>query len=266
MFHRSITKAIHVKRLQLIPVTSNVYCVQRVDLLSCSYFVTTAHGVVLVDTGLDIDGEDMRFGLLEAGFDFPDVTSILITHWHNDHSTGAAAIAEASGAEVICHASNADRLARRETATGLRRLMAQCLPRRGTLSSLRGLLELAPPRGVEATSYASEGDRLASDFLVMETPGHVTGHLSFFYEPEGVLFTGDAIAVAHERVSFMSRFLTADKQAAKESMLRCIELAPEAFCPGHRAPLVKPSREHLARMRERLEQMRWWPVIGCGES
>jgi len=131
---------------------------------------------------------------------------------------------------------------------------------------MRGLLELAPPRGVEATRHVSEGDRVHGDFLVMETPGHIASHLSFYYEPVGVLFTGDAIAVAHDCVSFMSRFLTDDPKAARLSMLRCLDLAPAAYCPGHRAPLVNPSREHLERTRERVEKLRWWPVVGCGEA
>lgn len=254
-----------MKRLQITKVTKSVYCVQRVDFLSCSYFVITDDGVILIDSGMDIDGEDIRLGLAEAGFDLADVTSILITHWHNDHSTGAAAIVDASRADLVCHAGSAARLARRETASGLRGVVAKCIPARGLLGPLRGLLELAPPRGVEATAHAREGNRICNDFVVMETPGHVSSHLSFFFEPERVLFTGDAIAVAHDRISFMSRFLTEDTAAARESMLRCIDVAPIAYCPGHRGPLVNPSQEHLQRIRERLENLRWWPIIGCGD-
>ena len=165
----------------------------------------------------------------------------------------------------MCHEGSAARLARREMATGIRGRAAKSLPTRGICGALRGLIELAPPRGVEATDFLKEGDRVGSGFIVMETPGHVAGHLSFLYEPEGVLFTGDAIAVAHERVSFMSRFLTDDRAAARNSMLRCIDLAPYAFCPGHRAPLINPSQDHLRRIRERVQNLQWWPIIGGGE-
>ncbi len=251
-------------RLQVIPVTSTVYCVQRVDYLSCSYFVVRPEGVILIDSGIEPGAEDMREGLKQAGYDFPDVRSILITHWHNDHSAGAAAIQEISGAEVLCHAAGAARLARRETATGARGWLARRMTTQGFLGSLRGLLELAPPRGVEASGLLQEGDRIAEVFQVLETPGHEAGHLSFFYEPDGVLFTGDALAVAHDKISFMSRFLTADKAAARQSMLRCLDLNPEIYCPGHRGPLGKPSQAHLSQLRERIENLSWWPIIGCG--
>jgi glyoxylase-like metal-dependent hydrolase (beta-lactamase superfamily II) len=255
-----------MNRLKIIPVTSTVYCVQRVDYLSCSYFVVRPEGVILIDSGIDPNAEDMREGLKVAGLDFPDVRSILITHWHNDHSSGAAAIQEVGGAEVACHAAGSARLARRETAKGVRGWLARRMTTQGFLGSLRGLLELAPARGVEATSLLQEGDQVAKVFRVLETPGHEAGHLSFLYEPEGILFTGDALAVAHDRLSFMSRFLTADKQAARQSMLRCIDSNPEIYCPGHRGPLIKPPKEQLDRLRERLNTMRWWPIIGCGET
>ena len=214
---------------------------------------------------MDVDGVDTRDGLRKVGTDVSEVKAILITHWHNDHSTGAAALVEDSGAKVMCHADSADRLARRKMATGLRRLIGGSLPMRGLLSPVRGLLELAPPRAVEATDFLAEGDRVHKDFRVLETPGHIADHLSFFYEPEGVLFTGDAIAVAHDRVSFMSRFLTEDQKSARESMLRCIDLAPEAFCPGHRAPAdrsvsrtsfqdAQPSREPAMVAHHRLRR------------
>lgn len=252
------------QRLKVFPVTKSVFCVQRVDMLSCSYFVTRPDGVTLIDSGMDVDGEEMRFGLNELGLDFPDVRSILITHWHNDHTSGAAAIRDASDAKVMSHPASVDRLARKKMATGLRGMVAQCLPIRGFLGSVRGLLELAPPRAVDVSKTLKDGDQIL-DFKVIETPGHVEGHISFFYEPEGVLFTGDALAVAHDKLSFMSRFLTDDKEAARTSMLRCLDLAPEAYCPGHRGPLVNPPAADIRSLRDRLENLRWWPIIGCGE-
>lgn len=254
-----------MQKLRVFPVTQNVFCVQRVDMLSCSYFVVRPDGVVLIDSGMDVDGTEMRFGLNERGFDFPDVRAILITHWHNDHTSGAAVIKEASDAIVMSHAGSVDRLARKEIATGLRGGLARMLPIRGFLGSVRGLLELAPPRAVHVSEVLSDGQVVLDDFRVVETPGHVDGHISFLYEPEGVLFTGDALAVAHDKLSFMSRFLTDNKEAARTSMLRCLELEPEAYCPGHRAPLVGASASHVRSVRDRLENLRWWPIIGCGE-
>lgn len=52
-----------MQRLRITQVTGRVYCVQRADILSCSYFVVTDDGPVLVDSGMDVEREDMRIGL-----------------------------------------------------------------------------------------------------------------------------------------------------------------------------------------------------------
>ena len=51
----------------------------------------------------------------------------------------------------------------------------------------------------------------------------------------------------------------------KTSFSKHQKSTPQQSCPGHRSPLVNPSREHLLRVRERLENLRWWPIIGCGD-
>ncbi|MEM8734051.1 MAG: MBL fold metallo-hydrolase, partial [Planctomycetota bacterium] len=245
--------------------SAHVYCVQRPDLLSCSYFVARPAGdIVLIDAGMDVEGQEILEGVKQAGFDPNDVSTILITHWHNDHSTGAAEAKRRTDARVLAHTDAVERLARREMATGLRGWIGGRLPESGYLGSVRGLLELAPPRAVEV-DQAIPGDMLLEDFRAVETPGHVRGHLSYLYEPDQVLFTGDALAVANRHLTFMSRFLTEDIELARQSMIRCLDLEAHAYCPGHREPLIEPSAEHLARLRDKLESIRWWPIIGCGD-
>lgn len=244
-------------------VTDTVYCIQRRDYLSCSYFVTTETGVVLIDAGIDVLANDVKNALEEVGRSITEVQALLLTHWHNDHSSGAASVRESSDCRVYFHESGREKFSREDRATGLRGWFADQLPGAGLLSPLKGLLELAPPRAVEATGHLQDGQVIENSFRVIETPGHEAGHLSFFYEPEGVLFAGDAFAVAKDHLAFMSRFLTEDKAKAKESMLRCLDLPLKAICPGHRYPLVNPSQQELDRFRKKVEAMRWWPIIGC---
>lgn len=247
----------------LTPVTPSVFCVQRRDYLSCSYLVVRPGGVVMVDAGIDSRAEDMLAGLAEIGRRVEDVRAILLTHWHNDHSSGAAVIRERSGARIYFHRDGERKFGRQAKAGGLRGRIAERLPAAGFWAPLRGLLELAPPLAIEATEFVGEGDLVEGEFRVLETPGHEAGHLSFFFEPEGVLFAGDALAIAHDRIVFMSRLLTADIPAARRSMLRCLDLPLRAVCPGHRYPLIDPSAAEIERARGVLERLRWWPIVGC---
>jgi len=246
----------------VIQVTPRVLCFHRREYLSCSYAVLRDPGVVLVDTGIDTEARDIAAALATIGKELRDVQAILLTHWHNDHSSGAAVIRAVSGARVYYHAAAAARLTRTERARGVRGFLASQLPAAGPLSHLRGLLELAPLHPVGADRFVADGDEVEG-FHVLETPGHEEGHVSYFLESEGVLFTGDALAVVDDHVSFMSRVLTRDTDAARASMLRCLEVPARAICPGHRYPLLDPDPEMLAGVRRRLQGLRRWPLIGC---
>jgi glyoxylase-like metal-dependent hydrolase (beta-lactamase superfamily II) len=244
-------------------VSESVYCVQRRAYLSCSYFVTLPDGVVCVDAGIDASGGDMVRGLGEAGRDPADVRAILLTHWHNDHAAGAARIQARSGARVYYHAAAAPWFTREKAATGWRAWLARRLPDAGPFGPMRGMLDAASPVALPAHAHVAEGDTVEEHFKVFETPGHEVGHVSFLFEPERVLFAGDALAVAGDHVTYIGRWLTRDVEAARASMLRCLDLAPKAICPGHRHPLIDPTPDHLARVRAEAAARKRWPIFGA---
>jgi len=252
-----------VARPRVRRISTHVYCVQRTVYASCSYFVARPHDVVLVDAGIDPTGGDMLAGLAEAGRSVREVSWILLTHWHNDHSAGAAVLQEQSGARVCYHAAGAAKFLREEAASGVRARLARLLPDAGWLAPLRGLLDAAPPRPLRAHHHATDGEIVAEDFEVLETPGHDAGHVCYLYRPDRVLFAGDALAVAGDHVTFMSRYLTQDQDAARASMLRCLSLDVKAICPGHRYPLVDPDPAQLAALRAKVARLKRFPVFGA---
>src|SRR5258706_10750671 len=104
---------------QLSRVTDRIWCIRRASYLTCSYAVRTDRGIVLVDAGMDSGGEDLEHGIRDAfGARTSDVRAILLTHWHNDHAAGAAAIRRASGARVYYHRGDAPQLTRRDVKPG----------------------------------------------------------------------------------------------------------------------------------------------------
>ena len=249
--------------MKLRRVSESVYCVQRRAYLSCSYFVTRPDGVVCVDAGLDATGGDMVRGLKEAGRDVSEVRAILLTHWHNDHAAGAARVQEQSGARVYYHADAAPWFTREAAAKGVRGWLARRLPDAGPFGPLRGMLDAASPHRLDAHALVADGDVVEGCFRVLETSGHEAGHVSYWFEKERVLFAGDALAVAGDHVTYIGRWLTRDVEAARASMLRCLELPAKAICPGHRHPLVDPAPEHLAAMRAEVAARQRWPVFGA---
>ena len=127
---------------------------------------------------------------------------------------------------------------------------------------LRGLLEEAPPLAVKAHSLLADGDVVAGGFRVIASGGHTPGHVAYFHEGSRVLFCGDAMAVVGGRLRFMARPVTLDQDAARASVVKCLDFKPRLVCPGHRGPLIKNVDAEVARFRALAMSGAPWPLLG----
>lgn len=86
-----------------------------------------------------------------------------------------------------------------------------------------------------------EGDGVAG-FIVLDTPGHSPGHVSYWREDDRVLILGDVLANM-DTVSAIpglrepKRYLTPDPERNRESIRRLGGLEPRLALFGHGAPL-----------------------------
>jgi glyoxylase-like metal-dependent hydrolase (beta-lactamase superfamily II) len=251
--------------LQVFQVTPRIWCARRPSYLTCSYVVSAGGGLVLVDAGMDSEGKDMERLLHESFRARPqDVRAILLTHWHNDHAAGAAAIrARSASARVQYHAADRPQLVRATARPGLLGRLADAIPEHGPLVLFKGLLGEAAPRAVEADRLVADGEVLEEEFEVIGTPGHTPGHLSFLWRPERALFAGDALAVVGGRVRFMARNVTPDRPEAWRSMERLLGHSFDVLCPGHREPLTRDVPARCEEMRRYLASgAGGWPFLG----
>jgi len=243
-------------------VSDSIVCLRRASYQTCSYIVQTKPGLVLVDAGMDSDAADVHAGLRSLGADAREVRAILLTHWHNDHAAGAHSIQALTNASVYYHRADEPYFTGRGGATGARRWVSDLIPEWGVLVLAKGLLGESTPRAVSATQFVRDGDVLLDDFVVVETPGHTAGHVSYFYKPDQALFAGDALAVIGGRVRFMARPVTLDLPTARASMEKILALQPQIVCPGHREPLVIGAAAACGLMRDHIAAGGHWPLLG----
>jgi len=84
-----------------------LYSVGPVDV--SVYLLKTSQGLVLFDSGYrGRDSNLVEDNVRKLGFDPAGLKKIFITHWHPDHSGGAARIAALSGAEVLLNKYDAE--------------------------------------------------------------------------------------------------------------------------------------------------------------
>jgi hydroxyacylglutathione hydrolase len=181
-------------------------------------------GDVLVDTGLKLSGGKIA-GMLEGR----TISAIALTHAHGDHAGAMKRLAVRFGVPVWCGA--ADRVA---TETG--RLVLSPAVKRFRLG---GLLNAAAGfDGVTVARTLAEGDALTAGFVVLDTPGHSPGHVSFWREADRTLICGDVffnirVPAPIPGLRQPPDLLTPDPAKNRESERKLSALEPATVGFGH---------------------------------
>ncbi len=169
-----------------IPLAPHIWRVptRPLDLIN-SFLLRSDDGqLTLVDTGLKGAPRRILAAIEEIGGSPADVTTILLTHAHADHTGGARTMARAVGRGTTVHADDADYV---RTGT------APPLDKGTLLGRLLKRSQAADPAPVERTLTDGEILPIAGGLHVVHTPGHSPGHVSLLHRDTGILITGDAI-------------------------------------------------------------------------
>lgn len=147
---------------------------------------------------------------------------ILCTHTHLDHSPGAKALKQATGAQVLGFAT-------------------------------------VPGDGRQDTTFTpdltlGEGDAIGMrEFRLraVHTPGHASNHLCYLFEDKGILFTGDHVMQGSTVVISPP---DGDMIQYLQSLERLLALDLAALAPGHGHLIEKPHDEVRRLIAHRLKR------------
>lgn len=149
------------------------------------------------------------------------IDAVLATHTHPDHSPGARALAEATGAKV----------------------MGKAAPVHGRQDA-----EFAPSKQLQ------DDDRVTIDSLtlrVVHTPGHASNHLCYLLEGTGLLFTGDHLMQG-------STVVIGPPDGSMTEYLRSLErlqtLPVTRLAPGHGLTIEDAQAEIVRIIAHRLQR------------
>ncbi len=215
--------------------------VQRITVNNPSPF--TFHGtnsyivgdrsVAVIDPGPD---DDAHLAALMAALDGREVTHIVVSHTHRDHSPLSRKLQERTGGLIV---GEGPHRASRPLHSGEINPFAESAD-----------VAFAPDKAV-ADGEAIEGD--GWQLTAVHTPGHTANHCAFVLEGTGILFSADHVMawatsiVAPPDGSMADYMASLDKLIARRDRL---------LLPGHGGPVRKPVSFMRAlkthrRMRER---------------
>lgn len=215
--------------------------------LDChAYLIETAAGHLLVDAGVGLHSDRIVQNIRSLALDPGDVRLLLLTHAHADHAGGAAALAAATGAEVVGDARELRLLARgTDDELGLR-----AAKRNGTYPEDYVYPHLGGGWPLDGGWRFQAPDALVTSIA---TPGHSRGSTSYLLERDGyrALFSGDAVFLG----GFVSVLNVEGSDPA--DYRRCLPalagLAVEGLYPGHYLFAVGDGQKHVDLALRRLQ-------------
>jgi glyoxylase-like metal-dependent hydrolase (beta-lactamase superfamily II) len=183
--------------------------------------------VAVIDPGPDLDE---HVAALLAGLFGEQVTHILITHTHSDHSPAAAALKAATGASTYGFGPHAG-------------------GKRGDPAIEEGGdWDFTPDVTVHG------GDAIAGSgwrFEAVHTPGHTSNHLCFALPDQGILFSGDHVMGWSTSVIAPPE---GDMSAYMASLNKLLGRPDAVYWPTHGPAITEPQahvRAFVAHRRER---------------
>lgn len=165
-----------------------------------AFLVEHSTGLTLIDTGMAGEPSAISDRLAQLGADWSDVTDVVLTHNHPDHTGGLARVRDLAPTSTVW-ASPLDQHI-------------------GTLSPLS---EGIAVRGLE----------------VLALPGHTPGHIGLIHT-DGTVFAGDTVGVTDGRLAPAPEQFTADPVQAAVSLHRLAEVASLRLLFNHGPEIDDP--------------------------
>ncbi|BCJ48498.1 hypothetical protein GCM10010168_64370 [Actinoplanes ianthinogenes] len=190
---------------------------KQVDMSYVSaYLLVRDREVAVVDLGTPGFEASIEDGLKAAEQSWAAVKHVILTHRHDDHVGGLAAVSKLVKASFYAGLLDLDAI--------------------GTATTVKGV---------------KQGDEVFG-LQIIDTPGHTPGHISVFDPSTGVLVSGDALRTTGGALTGSDPQYTTDAPLAAKSVKKLAAMDIRAILPGHGNPLLANASAELRKLAATL--------------
>jgi glyoxylase-like metal-dependent hydrolase (beta-lactamase superfamily II) len=188
----------------------------------------TADRWTLIDTGLPGSDEAILRYLEKIHVAPQQVTNLLITHLHNDHTGSLKKLQGITKARTHAHWLEAAFIAGKPPYDGPGQ---------------------KPQHPTSVDVRLKDGDRIevAGGLVAYHTPGHTPGHTSYYHPERKILFSGD-LFFGVPKLALTTPEYTHHTLSAQISARRVAELPVESILSYHGGPFLQGAGKELAQL------------------
>jgi glyoxylase-like metal-dependent hydrolase (beta-lactamase superfamily II) len=209
-----------------LDATHQIYPIR--GLLGCFHllFDAEARKAVLIDAGLVGEIPRLRQLLRKLDLGWADITAILMTHGHLDHTGNLFRIQQLTAAPVFAHPAEQRHIDGTFPYTGISRVCGAMEAAGRTLLRYRTVTIDQPLAGDMELPYWG-------GLRVVHLPGHTEGHCGFYSARFGLIFTGDLFASYGRATHLPPAILNSCPEYLSFSLGKVEALSPRHVIPNH---------------------------------
>lgn len=211
----------------------------------------------LIDCGFTYNYPEFKQELEKFGVSIADLTGIIISHDDIDHLEGLHCFKEENEAiKVISSDAEADSVAGVIPAERLVQVEGSLnfIPQEMKPMMEGFVKELKAIKRFPVDSILKDKEVINDTLVVVATPGHTKGHISFYDTASKTVIAADAIVVEEGEFNIANPQFTLDMDAALASVERIKSLQPTRIICYHGGIVEDDIQDKLQRLLDRYKQ------------
>lgn len=204
------------------------------------YLLSSDSNLIVIDTGIPGNAKKIVDYILKIGRQPKELSTIILTHYHVDHTGSAKDLQELTEAKVAASPQDAEFIDGTKPYPKPKNLL------------LRAASAFIKPAPVNVGIKLKDSE-VIGELSVISAPGHTPGSIFLYDSSKKVLFCGDTLRLEDGKVTRGPKHFVWDEEKEKQSIGRLEAIEFDVLLPGH-AEYLKGSasvavRELIAKWR-----------------